>query len=191
MTRYWTPRSIRGTSKPSKLFLAASAADGKFASQLSGDLGRVGIEIVSPYMELTPREREVLTWVAEGKTAPETATLLGISERAVRLYRENAMAKLGAHTNSKLRKGITSCDAVLFVVPGDETAGQWAVVEAGAARALKKPILAVVTERSRKSTAKLAESIAGSTPINAAALKMEAVIGQIVSRLPGLSGYPR
>jgi DNA-binding CsgD family transcriptional regulator len=51
--------------------------------------------------ELTPREREVLSWAAEGKTAWETARLLGVSERAVRLYSENAMAKLGAHTKAQ------------------------------------------------------------------------------------------
>jgi DNA-binding CsgD family transcriptional regulator len=51
--------------------------------------------------ELTPREREVMIWAAEGKTAWETAALLGISERAVRLYSENAMAKLGAHSKAQ------------------------------------------------------------------------------------------
>jgi DNA-binding CsgD family transcriptional regulator len=51
--------------------------------------------------DLTPREREVLNWAAEGKTAWETAALLGISERAIRLYSENAMAKLGAHTKAQ------------------------------------------------------------------------------------------
>lgn len=51
--------------------------------------------------DLAPREREVLSWAAEGKTAWETAELIGVSERAVRLYSENAMAKLGAHTKAQ------------------------------------------------------------------------------------------
>lgn len=49
-----------------------------------------------PEFELAPREREVLQWAAEGKTAWETAQLLKVSERAVRLYMENAMTKLRA-----------------------------------------------------------------------------------------------
>lgn len=51
---------------------------------------------VAPEFELAPREREVLLWAAEGKTAWETAQLLKVSERAVRLYMQNAMAKLNA-----------------------------------------------------------------------------------------------
>ena len=58
----------------------------------------------SPYsadFDLSPREREVLGWAASGKTAWETATLIGVSERAIRLYTENAMAKLNAKTKTQ------------------------------------------------------------------------------------------
>jgi DNA-binding CsgD family transcriptional regulator len=51
--------------------------------------------------DLSPREREVLKWAAEGKTAWETAQLLGVSERAIRLYTENAMNKLRAKTKTQ------------------------------------------------------------------------------------------
>jgi DNA-binding CsgD family transcriptional regulator len=50
---------------------------------------------------LSPREREVLRWAAEGKTAWETAQLLGVSESAVSLYMGNAMTKLGAATKTQ------------------------------------------------------------------------------------------
>lgn len=56
---------------------------------------------VSADFDLSPREREVLQWAAEGKTAWETAKLLGVSERAIRLYTENAMAKLKAKTKTQ------------------------------------------------------------------------------------------
>jgi LuxR family transcriptional activator of conjugal transfer of Ti plasmids len=48
---------------------------------------------------LNEREREVLTWIAAGKTACETATILSLSERTVLFYLSNARRKLGA-TNS-------------------------------------------------------------------------------------------
>ena len=51
--------------------------------------------------DLAPREREVLLWAAEGKTAWETAQLIGVSERAIRLYTENAMNKLRAKTKTQ------------------------------------------------------------------------------------------
>lgn len=50
--------------------------------------------------DLSPREREVLQWAAEGKTARETANLLGLSESAVNLYSAKAMTKLGARTKT-------------------------------------------------------------------------------------------
>lgn len=56
---------------------------------------------VSSEFDLSPREREVLKWAAEGKTAWETARLLGVSESAVRLYSSNAMTKLRAKTKTQ------------------------------------------------------------------------------------------
>jgi DNA-binding CsgD family transcriptional regulator len=45
---------------------------------------------------LSPRERECLLWIAEGKTYWETAVILGLSEHTVRCYLESARHKLGA-----------------------------------------------------------------------------------------------
>jgi DNA-binding CsgD family transcriptional regulator len=56
---------------------------------------------VTSEFDLSPREREVLAWAADGKTAWETAQLLGVSERAIRLYTENAMNKLRAKTKTQ------------------------------------------------------------------------------------------
>lgn len=52
-------------------------------------------------MRLSPRERECLQWAAEGKTAWETAVILGLSERTVRCYLEGARYKLGAANNTQ------------------------------------------------------------------------------------------
>ena len=46
--------------------------------------------------DLTPREREVLGWLIEGKTNKEIAGQLVISEATVRLHVSNILSKLGA-----------------------------------------------------------------------------------------------
>jgi len=50
---------------------------------------------------LTPREREVLQWVAEGKTYWEIAHILGISERTVRHFMAACREKLDAVSNKQ------------------------------------------------------------------------------------------
>ena len=47
---------------------------------------------------LTPREAEVLIWVAQGKTNPEVAMILGISAYTARTHLEKIFAKLGVET---------------------------------------------------------------------------------------------
>lgn len=51
-----------------------------------------------PCVMLTDREREVLTWAAAGKTTPETAAILAVSDRTVEFHVQNAMRKLGVHS---------------------------------------------------------------------------------------------
>ena len=52
------------------------------------------------HARLSPRERECLLWIAEGKTYWETAVILGLSEHTVRCYLESARHKLGAANNT-------------------------------------------------------------------------------------------
>lgn len=49
---------------------------------------------------LSPRERECLLWIAEGKTYWECAVILGLSEHTVRCYLESVRLKLGAANNT-------------------------------------------------------------------------------------------
>lgn len=60
------------------------------------------------YALLSPRERECLTWISEGKTCWECARILGLSEHTVRCYLESARHKLRAanttHAVSKAGK---------------------------------------------------------------------------------------
>lgn len=51
--------------------------------------------------ELSRRERDMLWWTAEGKTTKEIALILGLSDRTVRFYIENAMTKLRCHSKAQ------------------------------------------------------------------------------------------
>lgn len=47
-------------------------------------------------IKLTEREVEVLRWAGDGKTAAETAHIVGITERTANFHIDNAVRKLGA-----------------------------------------------------------------------------------------------
>jgi DNA-binding NarL/FixJ family response regulator len=53
-------------------------------------------------VKLTPRQREVLQLVAEGRTMKETAVLLGISPRTVEFHKYQIMQELGLHSTAEL-----------------------------------------------------------------------------------------
>ena len=53
---------------------------------------------------LTPREREVLQLIAEGKSTKRVAADLAVSVKTVETHRHNIMEKLGIHTVAELTK---------------------------------------------------------------------------------------
>lgn len=55
-----------------------------------------------PYEDLTPREREVLHLVAEGKTTKEIGKTLGISPKTADNHRTRMMDKLGLHNTAEV-----------------------------------------------------------------------------------------
>jgi DNA-binding NarL/FixJ family response regulator len=59
-------------------------------------------EAPSTLTSLTPREREIVQAIAEGKTSKQTAATLGISEGTVETHRTNLMRKLGIHSISEI-----------------------------------------------------------------------------------------
>ncbi len=76
-----------------------------YLSQPQPERGGQGLD------DLTPREQEVLTHLAEGESNSEIGDVLGISPKTVARHRENIMNKLNLHTRSELvkyaiRKGI-------------------------------------------------------------------------------------
>jgi two-component system, NarL family, response regulator NreC len=69
--------------------------------------------IADSYELLTPREREILQLLAEGKTNKEVATSLNISVYTAETHRGNILQKLNLHSTAELvlyavRKGIIS-----------------------------------------------------------------------------------
>ena len=64
---------------------------------------------------LTPREREVLQLLAEGKTTKQIAVSLNVSVKTIETYRQQIMHKLNLHSVAELtryaiREGITSLE---------------------------------------------------------------------------------
>jgi two-component system, NarL family, response regulator NreC len=51
---------------------------------------------------LSPRERQVLQLIAEGKSMKEIGALLGVSSRTADLHRHKIMTKLGLHNTAGL-----------------------------------------------------------------------------------------
>ena len=68
---------------------------------LAGFLGRGanGSSATAPQLpQLTPREREVIQLLAEGKSSKEVASLLNLSTKTAEPHRSNIMRKLGFHS---------------------------------------------------------------------------------------------
>lgn len=53
------------------------------------------------FAALTPREREVLQWVVQGKSNGDIAIILGLALRTVKKHLERVFAKLGIHSRSE------------------------------------------------------------------------------------------
>ena len=72
--------------------------------------------ITDPYDSLTPREREILHLIVEGKTSVQIASRLVLSPRTVELHRSRIMKKLDLHNQTDifryaLERGILSNDS--------------------------------------------------------------------------------
>jgi len=65
---------------------------------------------------LTPRESEVLRWVARGLTNKEVAAILGVSPHTVRTQLEHVFEKLDVHTRTA---AVAKTQAVLGAARAD------------------------------------------------------------------------
>jgi DNA-binding NarL/FixJ family response regulator len=96
-------------SAPAELVLAIRAAlAGRtyLTPQLAGEVLQAmkqGPEkAADPVRSLTPRQREVLRFLAEGRSAKEIASSLSVSARTVEFHKYQMMETLGLHTNAEL-----------------------------------------------------------------------------------------
>jgi DNA-binding NarL/FixJ family response regulator len=82
---------------------AASRGETYLSSEVSGFIvddyltHQGEAEQTSPFDQLTPREREVMQLIAEGRTNSAIAQLLSVSVKTVERHRANLMAKLEVH----------------------------------------------------------------------------------------------
>ena len=82
---------------------AASRGESYLSPEISGIIlddfltYPVDADQASPFDQLTPREREVLQLIAEGRTNNRIAQLLNVSIKTVERHRANLMAKLDVH----------------------------------------------------------------------------------------------
>jgi len=65
---------------------------------------RKSVKVKSPLARLSPREREILQLVVEGKSSAEIADSLPLSIKTVESYRSRLMKKLGIHNLPGLTK---------------------------------------------------------------------------------------
>jgi DNA-binding NarL/FixJ family response regulator len=89
--------------------------------------------IVALPRALSPREREVVQLVAEGKSSKEIAVMLGLSTKTVETHRSNLLIKLKIHSIVELvmyavRNGIVSVRTPIAVMPDAHSGNGHAVI---------------------------------------------------------------
>jgi DNA-binding NarL/FixJ family response regulator len=97
-----------------KVYLSPQVA-GTVVQQYVGRPNPGGSGNVGPFQALTPREREVLQLMAEGKATKEIAAALHVSVKTVETHRRQMMDKLDLQsvaevTKYALREGLTSLE---------------------------------------------------------------------------------
>ena len=73
---------------------------------------------------LTPREREVIQLLAEGKSSKEVATVLNLSTKTAETHRSNIMRKLGFHSIRDLVLYAVKNDIIQVQMPTGERSGE-------------------------------------------------------------------
>jgi len=103
------PAAIRAVAS-GKIYLSPSVTD-----MVVEDFVRNQRPSGSPLEPLSPREREVLQLLAEGKTSKEIAAALHVSQKTAESHRAQLMERLNLHTVAELtkyaiRQGLTSLE---------------------------------------------------------------------------------
>jgi DNA-binding NarL/FixJ family response regulator len=83
-----------------KTYFTSKVASMVLEGYLKG--GKPGVPITPGRNRLTPREREIVQLLAEGKSTKEVAVALGLSVKTAETHRSNIMRKLQLHSVSDL-----------------------------------------------------------------------------------------
>jgi DNA-binding CsgD family transcriptional regulator len=87
-------------AEPSRLIIRRKRQDkNRLLLLLSEQSSTAAAERLVRY-NLTPREQEVLCWIAEGKSNSELATILGVSTATAKTHVERILAKLGVENRT-------------------------------------------------------------------------------------------
>ena len=70
---------------------------------------------IRPYKELTRREREIISYMADGYTSKEIALKLDISHRTVEVYRAKLLKKFGASNSNALLQALGAIESDFIV----------------------------------------------------------------------------
>jgi len=85
-----------------KTYFTTKISEIVFARYLDGKTGRSAVDKADPNSRLSPREREIVQLLAEGKSNKEVGSALGISVKTVETHRATIMRKLGMQSFSEL-----------------------------------------------------------------------------------------
>lgn len=83
-----------------KIYLGSTIANGF----VKDSKHRISDTDLSAFSILTPREREVLQLISEGKSTSQIASILNISIKTVETFRQHIMEKLDIHSVAQLTK---------------------------------------------------------------------------------------
>ena len=115
----------RATSAIARVIVAASRGQLSFpataTSALVRALSRVAPVGGFPAAALTPRQRQIVTLIAQGATDADIATVLRISRSTAHKHVQNARRRLGAKTRSHLvatSRDLTAAEADRLALPG-------------------------------------------------------------------------
>lgn len=99
MRRAFLNQAVDFLEKPVVMPVLLDAIERAFERLKSNTVATVRTQ---SFETLTPREREVMTAIAQGMTHREAGALLGISPRTVEVHKGRVMEKLGAKTLAEL-----------------------------------------------------------------------------------------
>lgn len=91
----------------------------------------------------------------------------------------NLSLEPGSDLESAIIEALRSADVVLFVVPAREGGGKNALVELGAAKAMGKRIVPILTETSRSWNADVARTVSHSAVVDASRYSDAALVGAL------------